>query len=164
MTDRILFWHRKDLRLSDNAGLSAARQRTAQLTGVFCLDPDILAADDIAPARVAFMIGCLEELQARYAQAGSQLLILQGKPEQKFPPSPLRSEPPPSTGTKTSNPIPTSAMLPWPALYSTKASRPKWAGTSSYMPLATFAPARATPTRSMAPFGKTGASRKRPPP
>ncbi len=85
MTDRILFWHRKDLRLSDNAGLCAARQRTAQVTGVFCLDPSILKADDIAPARVAFMIGCLEELQARYAKAGGQLLILQGQPEQAIP-------------------------------------------------------------------------------
>ncbi len=80
MADRILFWHRRDLRLSDNLGLAAARSRSPQVTGVFCLDPGILEQDDVAPARVTYMIGCLSELQHRYAEAGSELLILQGKP------------------------------------------------------------------------------------
>ncbi|MEO1400315.1 MAG: FAD-binding domain-containing protein [Cyanobacteria bacterium J06635_1] len=85
MSDLILFWHRRDLRLSDNLGLAAARDRTAKLLGVFCLDPDILGRDDIAPARVKYMIGCLGELQERYQEAGSELLILQGKPQIEIP-------------------------------------------------------------------------------
>ncbi|MEO0456715.1 MAG: FAD-binding domain-containing protein [Cyanobacteria bacterium P01_A01_bin.114] len=85
MSDLILFWHRRDLRLSDNLGLAAARDRTAKILGVFCLDPGILERDDVAPARVKYMIGCLEALQQRYKEAGSELVILQGNPVQEIP-------------------------------------------------------------------------------
>ncbi|MFW6359977.1 MAG: FAD-binding domain-containing protein [Chroococcales cyanobacterium] len=85
MSDLILFWHRRDLRLSDNIGLAAARRKTAKVIGVFCLDPTILEADDVAPARVTYMIGCLESLQQRYSKAGSQLLILNDNPIQAIP-------------------------------------------------------------------------------
>ncbi|TVP61339.1 MAG: deoxyribodipyrimidine photolyase [Nodularia sp. (in: Bacteria)] len=85
MSDLILFWHRRDLRISDNTGLAAARGRSAKVVGVFCLDPQILERDDVAPARVTYMIGCLQALQQRYAQVGSQLLILHGNPVQAIP-------------------------------------------------------------------------------
>ncbi len=85
MAELILFWHRRDLRLGDNVGLAAARDRTPQVVGVFCLDPGILQRDDVAPARVAYLIGCLEALGDRYAKAGGHLLILQGDPRQKIP-------------------------------------------------------------------------------
>ena len=85
MSDLILFWHRRDLRISDNLGLSAAAAKTSQVVGLFCLDPDILNRDDVAPARVTYMIGCLAELQQSYHRLGSQLLIIQGKPEQAIP-------------------------------------------------------------------------------
>jgi deoxyribodipyrimidine photo-lyase len=85
MVDLILFWHRRDLRLSDNLGLSAAVEGSSQVVGLFCLDPAILERDDIAPARVTYMIGCLRELQSSYQRLGSQLLILQGKPAQAIP-------------------------------------------------------------------------------
>jgi deoxyribodipyrimidine photo-lyase len=80
MSDLILFWHRRDLRISDNLGLAAARQRSRKVVGVFCLDPNILQRDDVAPARVTYLIGCLQSLQQRYLEAGSQLLILQAPP------------------------------------------------------------------------------------
>ena len=85
MSDLILFWHRRDLRVSDNLGLAAAREKTAKIVGVFCLDRNILEGDDIAPARVTYMIGCLEELQDKYQQLGSELIILQGDPTQAIP-------------------------------------------------------------------------------
>ncbi|MBO3459851.1 deoxyribodipyrimidine photo-lyase [Aetokthonos hydrillicola Thurmond2011] len=85
MSNLILFWHRRDLRVSDNTGIAAARQQSAKVVGVFCLDPNILERDDVAPARVTYMIGCLQSLQERYAQAGSQLLILKADPTQAIP-------------------------------------------------------------------------------
>lgn len=85
MTDLILFWHRRDLRISDNTGLSAARQQSQKVVGVFCLDPNILERDDVAAVRVTYMIGCLQQLQQRYAEAGSQLLILNADPQQAIP-------------------------------------------------------------------------------
>ncbi|HEY9644998.1 MAG TPA: FAD-binding domain-containing protein [Chroococcidiopsis sp.] len=85
MTDLILFWHRRDLRMIDKVGLSEARSRSAKVVGVFCLDPAILQRDDVAPARVAYLLGSLGDLQQRYAQAGSQLLILHGDPLEQLP-------------------------------------------------------------------------------
>ena len=85
MSDLILFWHRRDLRISDNIGLATATERTSQVVGLFCLDPGILNGDDIAPARVTYMIGCLKELQENYQQLGSQLLIIQGEPQTAIP-------------------------------------------------------------------------------
>src|SRR4028118_399575 len=85
MSDLILFWHRRDLRTSDNIGLTAARQQSQKVVGVFCLDPNILERDDVAPARVTYMIGSLPSLQERYAAAGSQLLILHANPIQALP-------------------------------------------------------------------------------
>ncbi|MBW4690648.1 MAG: deoxyribodipyrimidine photo-lyase [Lyngbya sp. HA4199-MV5] len=81
MSDLILFWHRRDLRTSDNVGLAAARDQSQKVVGVFCLDPNLLERDDVAPARVTYMLGCLQALQARYAKAGSQLLILKTDPQ-----------------------------------------------------------------------------------
>lgn len=80
MSDLIVFWHRRDLRISDNTGLAAALEQSPKVVGVFCLDPNILERDDVAPVRVTYMIGCLQSLQEQYAQAGSQLLILQANP------------------------------------------------------------------------------------
>ncbi|NEZ66295.1 deoxyribodipyrimidine photolyase [Leptolyngbyaceae cyanobacterium CCMR0082] len=85
MADLILFWHRRDLRISDNLGLAAARERSPKVVGVFCLDPGILEADDVAPARVAYMLGCVAQLQERYQAVGSELLILKGNPVEQIP-------------------------------------------------------------------------------
>lgn len=85
MHDLILFWHRRDLRISDNTGLAAARQQSQKVVGVFCLDPNILERDDVAPVRVTYMIGCLQHLQQRYAEVGSQLLILRAEPRLAIP-------------------------------------------------------------------------------
>ena len=85
MSDLILFLHRRDLRTADNVGLAIARQRSPKVVGVFCLDPNLLQRDDVAPARVTYMIGSLRSLQQRYAEAGSQLLILNADPRTAVP-------------------------------------------------------------------------------
>jgi len=85
MSDLILFWHRRDLRVSDNTGLAAARQQSPKIVGVFCLDPEILSRDDIASVRVTYMLGCLQALQVRYNQLNSQLLILHNNPIKAIP-------------------------------------------------------------------------------
>ncbi|MGB7415236.1 MAG: deoxyribodipyrimidine photo-lyase [Thermosynechococcaceae cyanobacterium] len=85
MSDLVLFWHRRDLRGADNVGLAAARARTAKVIGLFCLDPHILERDDVAPARVAYLLGSLKELDKTYRRCGSQLLILHKEPERDIP-------------------------------------------------------------------------------
>ena len=84
-TERWLFWHRRDLRLADNLGLAAAAAATPAVTGVFVLDPAILSAVDMAPARVWFLLESLKELQQRWRDAGSRLLVLQGDPALVLP-------------------------------------------------------------------------------
>ncbi len=85
MANTVIFWHRRDLRLSDNIGLSQAYQQSYKLVGLFCLDPNILNRDDIAPARITYMLGCVQNLQESYEKLGSQLLIFKGKPTQVIP-------------------------------------------------------------------------------
>ena len=81
----LLFWHRNDLRTTDNVGLKASRDRSSLVIGLFCLDDHILTQDNIAPARIQYMIGCLQELQQQYQNLGGSLLIVRGKPEQIIP-------------------------------------------------------------------------------
>ncbi len=85
MTNLVLFWHRRDLRLSDSVGLTAARDRTPKVVGVFCLDPQLLQPEAVAPARITYLIGCLQALQEAYINAGSQLLVLKEDPCQALP-------------------------------------------------------------------------------
>ena len=84
---RWLFWHRRDLRLADNLGLAAAAARTPAVTGVFVLDPAILAgaAGPVAPARLWFLAESLKELMAAWRDAGSRLVLLQGDPLEQLP-------------------------------------------------------------------------------
>jgi deoxyribodipyrimidine photo-lyase len=84
-TDLVLFWHRRDLRSSDNVGLAKARQQSEKVVGVFCLDPNLLKKEDVAPPRIHYMIGSLAALEDAYKEAGSTLLILQGEPATALP-------------------------------------------------------------------------------
>ncbi|BFM40226.1 deoxyribodipyrimidine photo-lyase [Synechocystis sp. LKSZ1] len=81
----VLFWHRRDLRLMDHLGLSQVREKSARIVGLFCLDPQILRAADMAPARMAYFLGCLADLEQHYQALGSQLLIFQGDPTEVIP-------------------------------------------------------------------------------
>ncbi len=85
MSDLVLFWHRRDLRVSDSIGLATACETNARVIGVFCFDRAILDRDTIAPARVAYLVGCLKALAEDYHQAGSELLFLDGDPIEKIP-------------------------------------------------------------------------------
>jgi deoxyribodipyrimidine photo-lyase len=83
---RWLFWHRRDLRLADNLGLAAATSATPAVTGVFVLDPSLLSAPNLAPARLWFLRESLRALAERWREAGSQLLLLRGDPAEVLPP------------------------------------------------------------------------------
>ena len=86
---RVLFWHRRDLRLADNLGLQAAVAISPAVTGVYVLDPALIhpqeALPPMAPARLWFLVESLRELQQRWREAGSRLLVLAGDPVQVLP-------------------------------------------------------------------------------
>ena len=87
---RVLFWHRRDLRLADNLGIQAAVEISPAVTGVYVLDRALIhppqALPPMAPARLWFLLESLIELQQRWRAAGSRLLILEGDPVQVLPP------------------------------------------------------------------------------
>jgi len=85
MTNLILFWHRRDLRLDDNIGLHQAQKHSQNVVGIFCFDPQLLQSKQVAPARIKYLLGCLKELQTRYQKAGSELLILHADPVTGIP-------------------------------------------------------------------------------
>ena len=86
---RVLFWHRRDLRLADNLGLQAAAAISPAVTGVYVLDPALIHPPEslppMAPARLWFLVESLRELQQRWSDVGSRLLVVAGDPVQALP-------------------------------------------------------------------------------
>lgn len=82
MTDLVLFWHRRDLRIADNLGLAAAIQSGKAVVGIFCWDPEIFNRDSIAPASANYALASLKTLHQEYTTAGAILLVLTGNTEQ----------------------------------------------------------------------------------
>ncbi|MCJ2544403.1 cryptochrome/photolyase family protein [Thermostichus vulcanus] len=80
MVSPVLLWHRRDLRLQDNAALHEAARYSSQVVPVFIFDRQILERADTAPARVAFLLEALERLQEGYRQLGLTLLWQIGDP------------------------------------------------------------------------------------
>jgi deoxyribodipyrimidine photo-lyase len=76
-----LFWHRRDLRFQDNAGLAAALRSGYPVLPLFIYDRDIL---DYLPspkdARLTFIYDEVERLAAEATQAGGGLVARYGKP------------------------------------------------------------------------------------
>lgn len=44
-----------------------------------------LRSNSLVPARLAFLLGCLEALDSRLRQQGSRLVVRVGKPEEELP-------------------------------------------------------------------------------
>ncbi len=77
-----LHWFRRDLRLHDNAALTAALEQFAQVVPVFILDPHLLESGTAAPARLAFLLRCLEALEQQLQRFGSRLILRLGHPQE----------------------------------------------------------------------------------
>jgi deoxyribodipyrimidine photo-lyase len=76
---RILFWFRKDLRLDDNVGLSAAAlDAGGNVVPFYSSEPEILSRPDIAATRVRFVLDSLANLGAEIEKTGSRLILDHG--------------------------------------------------------------------------------------
>ncbi|HQQ96281.1 MAG TPA: deoxyribodipyrimidine photo-lyase [Cyclobacteriaceae bacterium] len=79
--DSVIFWFRRDLRLTDNAGLHAALRHGKPVVPLFIFDTTILdPLEDKADRRLVFIRQSLEILKAELEQMGSSLLVLHGDP------------------------------------------------------------------------------------
>ena len=80
-----IFWHRRDLRLHDNAGLHSALIKEQHVLPVFIFDRDILQAlEDREDRRVDFIHRQLTDLHRELLKMGSTLHVLHDTPVGAF--------------------------------------------------------------------------------
>ena len=76
-----IFWHRRDLRIPDNAGLAAALASGLPVVPLFVYDSDILDfLPDKADARLTFIYDQVERLARETEAAGGTFLARYGRP------------------------------------------------------------------------------------
>lgn len=76
----IIWWLRRDLRLTDNPALTTALQEAEVVVPVFIFDPLLLASPYLADKRLAFLLGGLRHLATALEERGSRLIIRRGEP------------------------------------------------------------------------------------
>jgi len=80
-----VFWFRRDLRLTDNAGLFHALKSGLPVLPVFIFDTDILEKlNSKSDARVSFIHAEIEKINAELLKLGSSLKVLKDKPLEVF--------------------------------------------------------------------------------
>jgi deoxyribodipyrimidine photo-lyase len=80
-----IFWFRRDLRLTDNAGLYHALNENKNVLPLFIFDTDILdQLENKQDRRVVFIWEALQKMQTKLEELSSSLLILHGNPLNAF--------------------------------------------------------------------------------
>jgi len=81
----VIFWFRRDLRLTDNAGLFEALTGGFHVLPLFIFDTEILdKLDHKTDIRISFIIEALQYLNEALIERGTSLLVLHGKPLDVF--------------------------------------------------------------------------------
>ena len=83
--NKSIFWHRRDLRIHDNAGLYKALKSSASVQPIFIFDRNIL---DLLPKndqRVLFIYQHVQKLKEAYRKLGSDLWVYYGSPLEILP-------------------------------------------------------------------------------
>ena len=80
-----LFWHRRDLRIHDNAGLFKALKHKKNVQPIFIFDTTILNKLPENDQRILFIYETIRELNASYNKYGSSLWVFYGNPTQLIP-------------------------------------------------------------------------------
>lgn len=83
--EKAIFWHRRDLRINDNAGLFKALSAGFAVQPIFIFDETILSKLKPSDQRVLFIHQQLEIIKKQYQAAGSDLLVFIGDPVQLIP-------------------------------------------------------------------------------
>lgn len=82
---KAIFWHRRDLRIQDNAGLYKALKRSSSLQAVFVFDTSILNNLKPNDQRVIFIHQQINKLKDEYAKYGADLHVYYGDPKEIIP-------------------------------------------------------------------------------
>jgi len=80
-----VFWHRRDLRVADNAGLYYSLNDNLPVVPIFIFDTHILdKLDDKKDARVQFILHELRKINDSYKKHSSGLIVFNSTPEEAF--------------------------------------------------------------------------------
>ncbi|RFC55722.1 cryptochrome/photolyase family protein [Brumimicrobium aurantiacum] len=79
-----IFWHRRDLRLEDNAGLFAALRKEDNVQPIFIFDKNILEDLNKNDQRVLFIHQYIQKLKDEYQNHGADLWVFYGTPIEVF--------------------------------------------------------------------------------
>ncbi|MAT98441.1 MAG: deoxyribodipyrimidine photolyase [Anaerolineaceae bacterium] len=77
-----VWWIRRDLRLTDNQALAAARQAAEQVIPLFIVDPFFEKSEYTGRKRRFFLWGGLHQLDVALRQRGSRLIVRYGRPQE----------------------------------------------------------------------------------
>lgn len=80
----VIFWHRRDLRIDDNVGLSKALMNNKDVQPIFIFDKNILDELPESDQRVRFIHQEIEGIKKAYQKEGSDLWVFYGKPKNVF--------------------------------------------------------------------------------
>jgi len=79
-----IFWHRRDLRIHDNAGLYKALKSAFPIQPIFIFDQNILKELPKGDKRVQFIYGYIQKLKNEYAKYGADLMVYYSTPQKVF--------------------------------------------------------------------------------
>ncbi len=78
-----IFWHRRDLRINDNAGLYHALKSGYKVLPLFIFDENILEQlEDKKDARLTFIHDYLTKVKKEYEALGSSMIVRHGRPQE----------------------------------------------------------------------------------
>ena len=80
-----IFWHRRDLRIDDNAGLYKALKESESVLPLFIFDTTILSKLPKNDQRILFIHQEIEELKKEYQKLGADLYVFYGNPVELIP-------------------------------------------------------------------------------
>jgi deoxyribodipyrimidine photo-lyase len=90
LRERVLLWHRQDLRVNDHAPLTQIVEERAELIAVYCFDDREFALTSTGFAktgvfRTQFLIESVTDLRQQYRSLGTDLLVRQGQAAEIIP-------------------------------------------------------------------------------
>jgi deoxyribodipyrimidine photo-lyase len=88
--ERVLLWHRQDLRIHDHAPLSQIMETGAAIVALYCFDDREFALTPLGfpktgAFRTQFLIESVADLRQQYRALGADLLVRRGQPAEIIP-------------------------------------------------------------------------------
>jgi deoxyribodipyrimidine photo-lyase len=84
LSQPVIHWFRRDLRLTDNTALHHAVESGHRVIGVFVFDERVYKSPRAGAPRMAFLLKALDALDVRLRQHGGRLIVRRGDPAEQL--------------------------------------------------------------------------------